>query len=117
MCVHESENSPAFKKLEAKMKKKGLVAVTLVGWGGANFSMFVNPKEKICIQRAVHDLRTWHPDAAGFSMQSEDRLGVYYDLDELRSIPGRRVPDSLDLEEGDAKAVYARCVANGYTSA
>lgn len=119
MCIHENTNTPAFRKLEAKFSILGFVALTLVQ-GSSNFTMFVNPKIGVCVERAFTDLINWHPNAR-LSEQSADRLSdapdtafKYYAAYQLKPIAGRNVPDSLDLEEDDFDAVYKRCAANGY---
>lgn len=124
MCVHERITTPQFKTLEQQMKEHGFVALTLSG-NGRDFSMFVNPREAICVKRAYTDLRNWHPGAQ-LSMQSLDRITSgenaafsYNELCDLDSeggllVRGRNVPDSLDLDERNFQAVYDRCYQNGY---
>jgi hypothetical protein len=124
MCIHEYPNSKQFNALAAIMLARfNLVPLTLV-INDQNFSTFVNPKESDCVQRAAHDLRTWHPyeivnSIYSFSEQSADRiygehLSNWERLNKVRRIPGRVSPPSVDFDHRDPEAVYHACVANGY---
>jgi hypothetical protein len=127
MCIHENVNSPAVQALVEAMVPKGLIPITLVGHIGAtrarrNYTMFANPNNEEGVRRAIHDLYSWHPNAY-VSEQTANRLRrAGWDWDKVfdviegasEHIVGRSVPDSLDLDEKNFEAVYARCVENGY---
>lgn len=133
MCVHESVKTSVFQELNQKMQSNyGLLALTLVGKTDRHdFTMYVRKGQVRSIRRAAHDLRSWHPavrgamsvsygrhQAVGFSDQSGERILGYGcsggDLDELKPISNRKVPDSLDFDESNPESVYRRCLENGY---
>lgn len=123
MCVHARSTTKAFRSLAERFALAGLMPLIFHG-DSRDYTMFVDPKDKEGVKRAYTDLSQWHPgsiitDTSAFDIS--EASGGQFDFSDMIKpekmlIRDRNVPDSLDLEEKDFDAVYARCLTNGYFS-